>query len=303
MTQSDLANGHFSVSYVSAVERGLILPSLGALNMLSEALKTSVTVLLSDDQAGRDDRDGALRGESGRRDATRSEDTVPQELFDLLLEAEYRLAGARLEDVQVAFRALTDACDRATLPYDKAHVCWRRAEAAWLLGELALARAAAHEALLHAEGAHDALLMGRVRVLLARLYDAAGDLPLALAHATIGLRALEGSDLRDPMLSIEALGLFGSLARRSGRLEDGLQALALATAEERLGDATPGALAQAYARLSWRYAHKGTPLAARYYLLRAIATREQAAVATLVATIADVGRGARSEVASLTSPA
>src|SRR6185437_11792424 len=39
MTQSEVASDHFSVSYISAVERGQIRPSLGALEVLSDRLQ------------------------------------------------------------------------------------------------------------------------------------------------------------------------------------------------------------------------------------------------------------------------
>jgi transcriptional regulator with XRE-family HTH domain len=47
-TQGDLARGDFSVSYVSAVERGQIRPSLGALERLSVKLRVPIAELLTD---------------------------------------------------------------------------------------------------------------------------------------------------------------------------------------------------------------------------------------------------------------
>src|SRR6476620_1545923 len=49
LTQSEVAASRFSVSYISAVERGQIRPSLGALEKLSERLRVPLSDLLRDD--------------------------------------------------------------------------------------------------------------------------------------------------------------------------------------------------------------------------------------------------------------
>src|SRR5690348_12724122 len=48
LTQGEVARNQFSVSYVSAVERGQIRPSLGALEKLAERLQVPITDLLGD---------------------------------------------------------------------------------------------------------------------------------------------------------------------------------------------------------------------------------------------------------------
>ena len=52
MTQTDLADGQFSVSYVSAVERGQLRPSLRALEKLSRRLNIAMTDLLRENSSG-----------------------------------------------------------------------------------------------------------------------------------------------------------------------------------------------------------------------------------------------------------
>src|SRR5579859_1879410 len=47
LTQSELAKGDFSVSYISAVERGQIRPSLGALERLATRLQVPLSELLT----------------------------------------------------------------------------------------------------------------------------------------------------------------------------------------------------------------------------------------------------------------
>jgi transcriptional regulator with XRE-family HTH domain len=48
LTQSEVAASQFSVSYISAVERGQIRPSLGALEKLAQRLQVSVAELGAD---------------------------------------------------------------------------------------------------------------------------------------------------------------------------------------------------------------------------------------------------------------
>src|SRR5690242_10607450 len=49
LTQGELAASQYSVSYISAVERGQIRPSLGALEKLAQRLQVSVADLLRDE--------------------------------------------------------------------------------------------------------------------------------------------------------------------------------------------------------------------------------------------------------------
>src|SRR5215467_6544108 len=50
MTQSEVAQKQFSVSYISAVERGQIRPSLGALEKLAERLEVPLADLVRADE-------------------------------------------------------------------------------------------------------------------------------------------------------------------------------------------------------------------------------------------------------------
>ncbi len=271
MTQGELAKGKFSVSYVSAVERGQIRPSLGALTRLAEALNISIVDLLSDGQP--------VEIEHGT--ATADETSLPapalggESMLDLLVESEARIAGGRPEEVQIAVQMLSDALGRVLQPYEAAYLRWLLAEAAWRNGDLLAARTAAHHALSHAEGAQDAFLIAKVRLLLARTYHAAGDSNSALSSARICLRVLDESDMRDPMLTVEALGLLGRILEGAGQPVEGKRAFARATAVCEQGKVTPRAIAETYSRLSAKYSRRGIPLAARYYLLRSVAAYEQ----------------------------
>jgi transcriptional regulator with XRE-family HTH domain len=48
LTQGEVAKDQFSASYISGIERGQILPSLGAPQKLAERLQVPITDLLAD---------------------------------------------------------------------------------------------------------------------------------------------------------------------------------------------------------------------------------------------------------------
>src|SRR5712692_11373911 len=91
MTQSQLAKPDFSISYISAIERGQIQPSLRALAILAARLGLSATQLLAEQTA-----DGVVHGLSLQKLPHR------QEAIELVfLEAEVSLLqGAALQAIE-----------------------------------------------------------------------------------------------------------------------------------------------------------------------------------------------------------
>src|SRR5215471_3490389 len=78
LTQGEVAKNQFSVSYVSAVERGQIRPSLGALERLAERLQVPLTDLLGE---GEFDSKLAPAGGDGRESgAERFRDEIDSRL-------------------------------------------------------------------------------------------------------------------------------------------------------------------------------------------------------------------------------
>src|SRR5579859_5143972 len=67
MTQSEVASDQFSVSYISAVERGQIRPSLGALEQLSSRLEVPLAELVSDDRIAESMTAGGRESAAERR--------------------------------------------------------------------------------------------------------------------------------------------------------------------------------------------------------------------------------------------
>src|SRR5579859_5854510 len=95
-TQSQLALPDFSVSYISAIERGQIHPSLRALEILARRLELSSTRLLMEHAPG-ENGTGAFRGGT-----TNEEAAIELELIEVqvsILQGAASEAIARLENL------------------------------------------------------------------------------------------------------------------------------------------------------------------------------------------------------------
>src|SRR5579859_1900944 len=101
MTQSEVAATRFSVSYISAVERGQIRPSLGALEVLSERLEVPLEDLLGN---------APLPGAAG---AVTREQAVDRRQE----EAEARLHAAQALSYQRKYQASIDAVRQISLSH------------------------------------------------------------------------------------------------------------------------------------------------------------------------------------------
>src|SRR5579864_3389134 len=106
LTQGEVAKNQFSVSYVSAVERGQIRPSLGALEKLAERLHVPLTDLLN--EAHSDQSFSSLSTE--RRES--STDRWREEVESRLYEAQRDLGDGRPESVAEALETLNRLSNR-----------------------------------------------------------------------------------------------------------------------------------------------------------------------------------------------
>lgn len=109
LTQEDLAGGTFSKSYISAVERGKMTPSISALRLLAERLEVSLAYLLGEEEVNLSpEHAGSL--ESGQKHPPDEAQLVRQldEARQLLLQGE---SAAALEwlGIQEAARELSSA--------------------------------------------------------------------------------------------------------------------------------------------------------------------------------------------------
>src|SRR5262249_1161567 len=120
LTQGEVAKNQFSVSYVSAVERGQIRPSLGALERLAERLQVPLTDLLSETEL-----EPRFSPALERREALpdRQRDEVELKIYD----AQRSLSDGRLEAVRDAQEILGRLAARQLMPREGALVHWHLA--------------------------------------------------------------------------------------------------------------------------------------------------------------------------------
>jgi transcriptional regulator with XRE-family HTH domain len=248
-TQRELAGGTYSVSYISAIERGRIDPSFRFLRWCADRLRVPVTDLLGD------------------RDAPSHEPAVPpsaaRDSYELVY-AETLLSGGQVAEALTRLRELR----RRLGAHAPSELVWVYASAAAQAGALeeAFREAAAYRAL--AEERNDHRLRAAAHWLYGQLYMAAGDRAQAIVElgkaleapathmldldAAIGVRALltqtllalgdVGATRRAAEDTIKAYQAYSQLPNRVG------QARELAEAAMRSGD-----FATAHTLMRWAW--------------------------------------------------
>jgi transcriptional regulator with XRE-family HTH domain len=197
LTQGELAKGEFSVSYVSAVERGQIRPSLGALERLAARLQVPLSELLTDTHDA--EIDAAISITEGRGAEA---DQAREEISARLREAQIL---ARQNKTDEAITLLREVLDRATSPRDKAATHYYLASCYLLREEPDNARAELQEAMPIAERIGDRELLERSR----------NDLGTAYYQLNKHLLALE-CHRRGPVSEPPARTSSGAPGRRDG---------------------------------------------------------------------------------------
>jgi transcriptional regulator with XRE-family HTH domain len=267
LTQSEVAQNQFSVSYISAVERGQIRPSLGALEKLSERLQVPVADLLRVDE-------GIAAGVLPRA-----------EFFPMGPGAERDEVEVQLRESQIlmqqgqpqqAIQILTALRSRGLSAREQALVGWRLAQCYIALKYGDQVRAEAQEALLLAERLNDPELRERVRLALAEGLGLVNKHQAALDQLRLAREAIEGGAVRDPVFRLDVLYLMGSAQWQLGDLEGAIATLseAAATANDVLIPERIGAL---YAQLAEQYRLSGDGRRARLYSTHSLAAYEDAA--------------------------
>ncbi len=270
MTQSEVAAAHFSVSYISAVERGQIRPSLGALEVLSDRLSVPLEDLL-----GTAPLPGATSGVSREQAADRRQE-----------DAEARLAAAQALSYQRKYQASNDAVRQIALSHlSPAGALDARRLLAYNyveLGEGEEARREALEGITVAERTGDEESRARLRNELGNAYLLTRKNQLALEQYKLAYDAIEQQVARDPVFRLNVLYNLGSINWLLGHTDDAIgylrQAVDLATDvnhPERLGDTLW--------TLSAAYQGQGDTARAKLYALRSLASYERAANEALTA--------------------
>lgn len=241
LTQSEVAQQRFSVSYISAVERGQIRPSLGALEKLSERLHVPLAELL------RDDIDIVIPHVATieRNGATEEQDEIDARLLTARVEARQGRAAEALE----ALRSLPTS---HLTPRQHAELLWRQAYCSLRLRRPDEARSAVLAAIPLAEKANDQELVERLRLSLGDAYSQMHKYQLALDAYKGCQEAIERGVIGDPVFRFAVLYNIGSQYRALGDSATAIETLTQAAeAGERV--INPNQLGALYGTLSNSY--------------------------------------------------
>src|SRR5438067_9261295 len=208
LTQAQLASPEFSISYISAIERGKIRPSLKALSILAKRLDVPLTFLLEGSPSG---------AAEARAVGYSPADSGPDQRIDVdLLQASvlvqqqlYQEAAELLTPIQPE-RITTDQVYRLFLLRGQIHLG---------LHENQEAVVDLRAAVTQGEGLGDIEFAERARNLLGKAYFLLYNYTLALENHMRCANALENQQINDPVF---ALDVFSNLANdyfRHGDLE------------------------------------------------------------------------------------
>ncbi len=276
LTQGEVAKNLFSVSYVSAVERGQIRPSLGALEKLAERLQVQVTELL-----GTGEFQPHAIGGAGQ-------ETISERYRE---EYEARLREARKLTRQGTPPAISQALD-ILLRLSGQQLSQRdHARADLLLAQCYLkqgrgedARRAAQAGLGVAERLGDRELAERLRYELGNAAMLLQSSTLALDHYQRNVEAIERGDVPDLTLRLAIYRSLGNALAQRGETEQAVEYLRRAAqiadevvSPERLGDL--------YWNISQAQATRGDISEARQFAQKSIAAYEEAQTRRLIGTV------------------
>ncbi len=268
MTQSEVAQKQFSVSYISAVERGQIRPSLGALERLSERLEVPLAELLQD-------RDQANFGlaERGRESSYGSYgDRQREEVETRLRDGMLQLYQGKASEAITTLQSLTG---RTLSLHDQVMLRWRLAQCYIALERGEDGRREAQEGLLLAERAGDVELREHLREALGQSLILLRKWQMALDQFRACEEAVQQRLIREPVFHLAVLYDLGATSAAMGDTDEALRYLR--EAAELAADVTrPQRLGRLYQQLSAEYIRQQDTTRARYYAQRSLAAFEDA---------------------------
>lgn len=263
LTQAQLAAPEFSISYISAIERGKIRPSLKALSILAKRLDVPLTFLLEGSPAG---------AAEARAVGYSPADAGPDQRIDvelllanvLIQQQAYQQAAEQLAPIQPE-RITTDQAYRLFLLRGQIHLG---------LHEFQEAVVDLRAAVTQGEGLNDIEYIERARNLLGRAYFYLYNYTLALENHSRCNTAIEHKQIEDPIFALE---VYSNLANDYFRLGDLDKAVtfyhkALATLEGIRRDTK--SFAEKYMEIAQHYKAVGKIAMAREYAMRSLAIYE-----------------------------
>jgi tetratricopeptide (TPR) repeat protein len=266
LTQRELARGEFSVSYVSAVERGQIRPSLGALERLSARLQVPLAELLTDEHDA--EIDAAMTAVEGRG---LESDKAREEVSARLREAQILSRQGRVDE---AIALLQDVLGRATSPRDVAATHFNLAGAYLVKEQPDEARRELLEAMPLAERIGDRELLERCRNDLGTAYFQLNKVLQALECHRGCFDAIQRGIMRDPAFRLSVLSSLGKEYWQLAEYDKAVEILKEA-AELSNDVLNPDRLGYIFWMLSSSYSAQGDTARAKRYALQSIQSYEE----------------------------
>lgn len=263
LTQAQLAAPEFSISYISAIERGKIRPSLKALSILAKRLDVPLTFLLEGSPAG---------AAEARAVGYSPADSGPDQRVDVdLLSANvlvqqhaYTQANELLAPIQPE-RITTDQVYRLYLLRGQIHLG---------LNEYQEAVVDLRAAVTQGEGLNDIEYIERARNLLGKAYFLLYNYTLAMENHLRCYNAIESGHITDPVFALDVYSNLANDYFRHGDLEKAISFYhrALETLDEMNRDSK--SFAQKYMEIGRSYKSVGKLTIARDYIMRSLAIYE-----------------------------
>lgn len=266
LTQGELAKGEFSVSYVSAVERGQIRPSLGALERLATRLQVPLSELLTDTHDA--EIDAAMTYAEGRGAEA---DQAREEISARLREAQILSRQGRTDE---AINILQDVLTKATSQRDIAATHYYLASCYLAKEEPDAARGELLEAMPIAERIGDRELLERSRNDLGTAYYQLNKHLLALECHRTCYDAIQRGIMRDPLFKLNVLSSLGNEYWFLGEYDKAIEILKEA-ADLSNDVLNPERLGNIYWMLSASYSAQGDTARAKRYALHSIQSYEE----------------------------
>ncbi len=263
MTQAQLAAPEFSISYISAIERGKIRPSLKALSILARRLDVPLTFLLEGSPAG---------AAEARAVGYSPADSGPDQRVDvdllqasvLIQQGEYTLAEQLLEPIQPE-RITTDQVYRLYLLHGQVHLG---------SGEYQEAVVDLRAAVSQGEALNDSEYIERARNMLGKAYFFLYNYTLAVENHLRCNAAIEGGQITDPVFSLEVFSNLANDYFRLGDLDKSITFYHRALDIFNTLNRDSKSFAQKYMEISQHYKSVGKLTMAREYAMNSLAVYE-----------------------------
>jgi tetratricopeptide (TPR) repeat protein len=260
MTQAQLAAPEFSISYISAIERGKIRPSLKALSILARRLDVPLTFLLEGSPAG---------AAEARAVGYSPADAGPDQKVDVdLLQASVLIQQDRLEQASQliepiqAERITTDQVCQLFLLRGQIHLA---------AGEYQEAVVDLRSAVTQGESLNDVEFSEQARNLLGQAYFYLYNYTLAMENHLRCANAMENRRISDPVFALDVYSNLANDYFRLGELEKSVSYYhrALQMFDQMSRDTR--SFAQMYMEISQNYKEAGKLTMARDYAMRSLA--------------------------------